>query len=67
LLQGAGLQAKAYHAGISASNRASVQSWWTSEPKAVVVATLAFGMGIDAPDVRAVVHWDAPKSIEGLY
>ncbi|MEU7083919.1 DNA helicase RecQ [Streptomyces achromogenes] len=62
-----GIQAVPYHAGLDASVRAAHQSRFLREDGLVVVATIAFGMGIDKPDVRFVAHLDLPKSIEGYY
>src|SRR3954451_14102252 len=64
LLAAAGLPARAYHAGMSADERVAVQEWWSQSPQAVVVATIAFGLGIDKADVRAVYHYNLPKSLE---
>jgi ATP-dependent DNA helicase RecQ len=64
-LNNAGIQARAYHAGMDDPDRSSVQNWWMTQPNAVVVATIAFGMGIDKRDVRAVYHYHLPKSLEG--
>ena len=66
LLAGAGLAARAYHAGLDAAERVDVQEWWASSNEAIVVATIAFGMGIDKPDVRYVYHFNLPKSLESL-
>ncbi len=66
-LRAAGVDAVAYHAGMEASERARVQSRFLREDGVVVVATIAFGMGIDKPDVRFVAHIDLPKSVEGYY
>ena len=66
-LQAAGVKAAAYHAGMSASERTRVQDSFLGDELEVVVATVAFGMGIDKPDVRFVVHFDCPKNIEGYY
>jgi len=62
-----GIQALPYHAGLSASVRASNQARFLREDGLVMVATIAFGMGIDKPDVRFVAHIDLPKSVEGYY
>src|SRR6202042_2270829 len=56
-----------YHAGLDARTRAAHQSRFIREDGVVMVATIAFGMGIDKPDVRFVAHLDLPKSIEGYY
>jgi ATP-dependent DNA helicase RecQ len=64
LLAAAGLPARAYHAGMSAEDRVAVQEWWSGSPDAIVVATIAFGMGIDKADVRYVYHYNLPKSLE---
>src|SRR5262245_11327918 len=64
LLAAAGLPARSYHAGMSAEERVAVQEWWTGSPRAIVVATIAFGMGIDKADVRYVYHYNLPKSLE---
>lgn len=62
-----GIKAASYHAGLSDQNRESVQKDWISDKHRVVCATIAFGMGIDKPDVRYVLHFSLPKSIEGYY
>ncbi|MHC6625445.1 DNA helicase RecQ [Streptomyces globosus] len=62
-----GIDAIAYHAGMDAATRAANQSRFLREEGVVVVATIAFGMGIDKPDVRFVAHLDLPKSLEGYY
>ncbi|MEU3841719.1 DNA helicase RecQ [Streptomyces sp. NPDC028635] len=62
-----GIQAVPYHAGLDAGTRAAHQSRFLREDGLVVVATIAFGMGIDKPDVRFVAHLDLPKSVEGYY
>ncbi|UYZ60834.1 RecQ family ATP-dependent DNA helicase [Hymenobacter latericus] len=66
-LQQNGLSAAAYHAGLAADQRTRVQQDWTNDKTRIVVATNAFGMGIDKPDVRCVVHLDAPDSLEAYY
>ncbi|XP_059609051.1 recQ-like DNA helicase Blm [Phlebotomus argentipes] len=66
-LKEAGIKAKSYHAGLSDLTRESVQQEWVTEFVKVVCATIAFGMGIDKPDVRYVLHYSMPKSIEGYY
>ncbi|GAA4784506.1 DNA helicase RecQ [Streptomyces ziwulingensis] len=62
-----GVRAVPYHAGLDAGTRAAHQSRFLREDGLVVVATIAFGMGIDKPDVRFVAHLDLPKSVEGYY
>ena len=62
-----GIPALAYHAGLDARVRAANQSRFLREDGLVMVATIAFGMGIDKPDVRFVMHLDLPKSVEGYY
>jgi ATP-dependent DNA helicase RecQ len=66
-LRGHGITALPYHAGLDAGLRASTQSRFLREDGVVIVATIAFGMGIDKPDVRFVAHIDLPKSVEGYY
>ncbi|MBT3309212.1 MAG: DNA helicase RecQ [Gammaproteobacteria bacterium] len=66
-LQLAGYNAAAYHAGLPAARRELVHEQFMRDEVDVVVATVAFGMGIDKPDVRFVVHYDLPKNIEGYY
>ena len=66
-LQAAGVSALPYHAGMDAAKRAANQRRFLQEDGIVMVATIAFGMGIDKPDVRFVAHVDLPKSIEGYY
>ena len=63
----AGIKALPYHAGMDAATRAANQRRFLQEDGVVMVATIAFGMGIDKPDVRFVAHIDLPKSIEGYY
>ncbi len=66
-LVAAGYPALPYHAGLDAKTRRSHQERFVKEEGVIVVATIAFGMGIDKPDVRFVVHLDLPRSIEGYY
>ena len=66
-LQRQGLAAVPYHAGLDAATRRTHQQRFLREEGLVVVATIAFGMGIDKPDVRFVVHLDVPRSLEGYY
>ena len=66
-LQGAGINAMAYHAGLDSSLRQERQDKFLRDDGMVMVATIAFGMGIDKPDVRFVAHLDMPKNIEGYY
>ena len=67
LLVANGIRALAYHAGMDAQTRAANQDDFLMERVEVIVATIAFGMGIDKPDVRYVIHYDIPKSLEGYY
>ena len=67
LLVANGIKALAYHAGMDAQTRANNQDDFLMERVDVIVATIAFGMGIDKPDVRYVIHYDIPKSLEGYY
>ncbi len=67
LLRANGIAAQAYHAGLEAGIRSQIQEDYIRDRYQVIVATVAFGMGIDKPDVRFVVHYDLPKTIEGYY
>ncbi|NXY16967.1 RECQ5 helicase, partial [Atrichornis clamosus] len=62
-----GLKAKAYHAGLKAADRTSVQNEWMEEKIPVIVATISFGMGVDKANVRFVAHWNIAKSMAGYY
>ncbi len=67
LLQVNGIRALPYHAGMDSATRTQNQDAFLLEKTEVIVATIAFGMGIDKPDVRYVIHYDIPKSLEGYY
>jgi len=66
-LQGDGIRARPYHAGLDADERRENQESFIRDDVQVIVATIAFGMGINKPDVRWVVHYDLPKTLEGYY
>ncbi|CAD6193904.1 unnamed protein product [Caenorhabditis auriculariae] len=67
MLTKAGMSAEVYHAGLNDKTRVNVQHRWLANRVDVICATIAFGMGIDKPDVRFVIHFSLPKSIEGYY
>jgi ATP-dependent DNA helicase RecQ len=64
VLAEAGVPARPYHAGMKDEDRAEIQEWWKDSDRGIVVATIAFGMGIDKPDVRYVYHYNLPKGLE---
>lgn len=67
LIQGNGVRCEAYHAGLPLKKRRDIHEHFVRDKLRIVVATVAFGMGIDKPDVRVVIHYGAPKDIESYY
>ena len=67
ILRANNINARAYHAGMDSATRSATQDQFLMEKVDVIVETIAFGMGIDKPDVRYVIHYDMPKSLEGYY
>src|SRR5947199_3372384 len=67
MLMAKGIKAVAYHSGLDSKLRATRQDSFLKEDTQVIVATIAFGMGIDKPDIRFVIHYNIPKSIENYY
>lgn len=65
-LMQAGFEARAYHAGLAAEDRAAVQDWFLASSTGIVVATIAFGMGVDKANIRYVYHYNLPKSLENF-
>lgn len=66
LLVDQGIEAKPYHAGLGDEERQTIQDWFMDDPTAIVVATIAFGMGIDKSNIRTILHYNPSKSIENL-